>query len=164
MHDLLQNWEKKAEKDKKSNKQLLTKLQTKKGKGAVKLLPALHQEAFSHIDCRNCANCCKTISPRFKTPDIKRIARHLHLKESVFIETYLRLDEDGDFVVKNSPCPFLGPDNLCGIYEVRPGDCKNYPYTGRAEFIRHPKTTYKNSMVCPAVFFVLKKLQEATEI
>lgn len=160
MNDLIHQWKEKAQKDQKVNRRLLDKLQSKKGKKLEKHLPALHEEAFSHIDCRTCANCCKTISPRFKTPDIKRIARYLGMKESVFIETYLRLDEDGDYVVKNTPCPFLDDNNLCSIYEVRPGDCKNYPYTDSHEFVKYPKTSFQNSTICPAVFYVLKRLQE----
>ena len=83
-------------------------------------LPEFHEEAFQRIDCLQCANCCKNYSPRFKTPDIKRISRHLGLRESELIEQYLRLDEDGDYVVKTTPCPFLGADNYCSIYDVRP--------------------------------------------
>ncbi|GAA4318767.1 YkgJ family cysteine cluster protein [Compostibacter hankyongensis] len=160
MDGLLHNWQKKAQEKRKENKQFLQRLQTKKGKGVEKQLPALHEEAFSHIDCLQCAGCCKTISPRFKTPDIKRIARHLRLRESDFIETYLRLDEDGDYVVKQSPCPFLGADNYCSIYEARPGDCKNYPYTDSYDFLKHPNTTYQNTTICPAVYYVLERLKQ----
>lgn len=160
MDSRLQDWNKKAVAKQKENRQFLKKLQHKKGKGVEKYLPDLHEEAFSHIDCLKCAGCCKTISPRFKTPDIKRISKHMGLKESVFIETYLRLDEDGDYVVKSSPCPFLGADNYCSIYEVRPGDCRNYPYTDSHEFIKRPNTTYLNSTICPAVYYVLERLKE----
>jgi Fe-S-cluster containining protein len=160
MDSRLQDWNKKAVAKQKENRQFLKKLQHKKGKGVEKYLPDLHEEAFSHIDCLKCAGCCKTISPRFKTPDIKRISKHMGLKESVFIETYLRLDEDGDYVVKSSPCPFLGADNYCGIYGVRPGDCRNYPYTDSHEFIKRPNTTYLNSTICPAVYYVLERLKE----
>lgn len=160
MDGLLQDWETKALRKQKENGQFLAKLQHKKGKGVEKLLPELHEEAFSHIDCLKCAGCCKTISPRFKTPDIKRISKHLGMKESVFIETYLRLDEDGDYVVKKSPCPFLGADNYCGIYEARPGDCRNYPYTDSQEFIKRPRTTYLNATICPAVYYVLERLKQ----
>lgn len=160
MDSRLQDWKRKAVSKQKENRQFLQKLQHKKGKGVEKFLPDLHEEAFSHIDCLKCAGCCKTISPRFKTPDIKRISRHLGLKESVFIETYLRLDEDGDYVVKSVPCPFLGADNYCGIYEVRPGDCRNYPYTDSREFVKRPHTTYLNSTICPAVYYVLERLKE----
>jgi Fe-S-cluster containining protein len=159
MNHLLENWELKAKEKQKANKQFLQKLQTKRGKGVEKLLPELHEEAFSHIDCLQCAGCCKTISPRFKTPDIKRISKHLGLKESVFIETYLRLDEEGDYVVKRTPCPFLGADNYCGIYDVRPGDCENYPYTDSYDFFKRPNTTFLNSTICPAVYYVLERLK-----
>ncbi|WP_341835159.1 YkgJ family cysteine cluster protein [Chitinophaga pollutisoli] len=155
----LTDWEKKAKEAQKANKQFLQKMQTRKGKGAEKHLPELHDEAFAQIDCLQCAGCCKTISPRFKTPDIKRISKHLGLRESVFIETYLRLDEDGDYVVKRSPCPFLGPDNYCGIYDVRPGDCHNYPYTDSYDFFKRPNTTLLNSTICPAVYYVLERLK-----
>lgn len=160
MENLLQDWQKKADRKKKENRQFLKKLQHKKGRGVEKHLPALHEEAFSHIDCLSCAGCCKTISPRFKTPDIKRIARYLGLKESVFIETYLRLDEDGDYVVQHSPCPFLATDNHCSIYDVRPGDCRRYPYTDTDDFIKRPHTTFQNTLVCPAAYYVLERLKQ----
>ncbi|HEX6180550.1 MAG TPA: YkgJ family cysteine cluster protein [Chitinophagaceae bacterium] len=126
----------------------------------LKKLPDLHEEAFSNINCLECANCCKNYSPRFKTPDIKRISKHLGMKESVFIETYLRLDEDGDYVVRSTPCPFLGSDNFCGIYDVRPSDCARYPYTDEDVLLKRPQLTLKNSTVCPAVYYVLEKLAE----
>ena len=124
----------------------------------VKILPELHEEAFSKVNCLECANCCKNYSPRFKTPDIKRISKHLGMKEGVFIETYLRLDEDGDYVVKSSPCSFLGSDNYCSIYEVRPSDCARYPYTNEDVLIKRQQLTLKNSTVCPAVYYVLERL------
>ena len=126
----------------------------------LKTLPMLHDEAFSKINCLECAACCKNYSPRFKTPDIKRISKHLRLKESDFIEKYLRLDEDGDYVVKSKPCPFLGPDNYCSIYEVRPSDCERFPYTDEDVFIKRTHITLKNAEFCPIVRHVLDRLIE----
>ena len=124
----------------------------------LKALPALHQEAFAKINCLDCAACCKNYSPRFKTPDIKRISKHLQLKESDLIEKYLRLDEDGDYVVKSTPCPFLASDNYCSIYAVRPSDCERFPYTDEDVFIKRQNLTLKNSTFCPIVDYVLDKL------
>lgn len=124
------------------------------------LLPALHEEAFSKIDCLQCANCCKNYSPRFKMPDIKRIAKRFRMKESVFIQTYLKMDEDGDYVVTSHPCPFLGADNYCSIYEDRPRDCARYPYTDEDVLLKQPNLTLKNATVCPAVFYVMERLLE----
>ncbi|RYG37359.1 MAG: YkgJ family cysteine cluster protein [Chitinophagaceae bacterium] len=131
----------------------------KANKNAVlKALPELHEKAFARIDCLSCAACCKNYSPRFKTPDIKRISRHLKMKESGFIEKYLVLDEDGDYVVPAKPCPFLGADNACSIYEVRPSDCARFPYTDEDVLIKRKNITLKNATFCPAVVFVLDEL------
>jgi Fe-S-cluster containining protein len=159
--ELLHNWEKKSAEKQKQYKNFLQRADKNK---VLKQLPDLHEEAFTHVDCLQCANCCKTYSPRFKTPDIKRISKHLKLKEGDFIEKYLRLDSDGDYVVKQSPCPFLGSDNYCSIYEVRPSDCERFPYTDEDVILKRMNITLKNSTFCPAVFYVLEKLQAAIKI
>lgn len=155
--DALHNWQKKSKEKQKQFKSFLEK--TDKNK-VLKALPVLHEEAFEKIDCLQCAACCKNYSPRFKTPDVKRISKHLGMKESVFIESFLRVDEDGDFVVKSSPCPFLGEDNFCSIYDVRPSDCQRFPYTDEDVIIKRQKLTLKNSTFCPITFYVLDKLTE----
>lgn len=152
---LLQNWEKKSAEHQKLYKNWLSRADKNK---VLKRLPQLHEEAFERIDCLQCANCCKNYSPRFKTPDIKRISKHLGLKESVFIDTYLNLDSDGDYVVRSTPCPFLGTDNYCSIYDKRPSDCQRFPYTDEDVLIKRPLITLKNSSFCPAVYYVLEKL------
>lgn len=152
---ILDNWQKQSAAHQKQYKQLLQRVDKNK---VLKQLPDLHEEAFEHVDCLACANCCKNYSPRFKTPDIKRISKHLKMRESEFIDTYLRLDEEGDYVVKSSPCPFLGSDNYCSIYEHRPSDCSRFPYTDEDVLLKRPQITLKNSTFCPAVYYVLEKL------
>jgi len=153
--EILNNWEKKSGERQKLYKQFLQKADRNK---VLKQLPELHEEAFSRIDCLQCANCCKNYSPRFKTPDIKRISKHLKMKESDFIETYLKVDEDGDFVARSTPCPFLGADNFCSIYENRPSDCHRFPYTDEDVFIKRQQLTLKNSSFCPITYYVLERL------
>ncbi len=154
----LEGWRKRSEEHQKQYKQLLQRVDKNK---VLKQLPRLHEEAFEKIDCLQCANCCKNHSPRFKTPDIKRISKYLGMKEGAFIDTYLKLDEEGDYVVRSKPCPFLGADNACNIYEERPSDCARYPYTDEDVIIKRPQLTLKNSLVCPIVHYVLEKLDEA---
>ncbi len=151
----LNDWEKKSAEHTKQYKNFLQRADKNK---ILKQLPKLHEEAFKKIDCLKCAACCKNYSPRFKTPDIKRISKHLKLKESFFIDTYLELDNDGDYVSKTSPCPFLGDDNYCNIYDERPSDCHRFPYTDEDVLLKRPAITLKNITFCPAVFFVLEKL------
>jgi Fe-S-cluster containining protein len=124
----------------------------------LRRLPDLHAEAIRQVNCLECANCCKNYSPRFKTPDIKRISRHLKLRESEFIEKYLTVDEDGDFVVNAKPCPFLGADNFCSIYDQRPSDCRRFPYTDEDVLFKRPALTAKNASFCPIVSKVLERL------
>jgi len=153
--DILRNWEKKSAEHQKLYSRFLDKADRNE---VLKLLPDLHAAAFEKNDCLQCAACCKNYSPRFKTPDIKRISRHLNLKEGVFIEKFLKLDDEGDYVVQSSPCPFLGADNHCSVYEVRPSDCERFPYTDEDVLIRRKKLTLTNSGFCPIVYFVLEKL------
>jgi Fe-S-cluster containining protein len=155
--ELLHNWEKKSAEHQKQYKNFLQRANKNK---VLKQLPTLHEEAFKKIDCLQCANCCRNYSPRFKTPDIKRISKYLKMKEGDFIETYLRLDEDGDYVAKSAPCPFLGNGNLCSIYENRPSDCHRFPYTDEDVIIKRQSLTLKNSTFCPIVYYVLEGLMK----
>lgn len=154
--DILKNWQKKSGEHSKLYKQYLQRANKNM---VLKQLPALHEEAFEQVDCLSCANCCKNYSPRFKTPDVKRIARYLGMRESVFIDTYLKVDEEGDFVVKSSPCPFLNlNDNTCTIYDERPSDCRRFPYTDEDIIIKRQNLTLKNAGFCPITYYVLEKL------
>jgi Fe-S-cluster containining protein len=151
------NWLQTSKEHQKAYKRMLEKGNKNK---MLKALPDLHEEAFSKIDCLECANCCKNYSPRFKQPDIKRIAKVLKLKEGELVDRYLKLDSDGDYVVKQSPCPFLAEDNTCNIYDDRPSDCRRYPYTDEDVLLKRVQLTLKNSTVCPATHAVLEKLLE----
>ncbi|MBU6176960.1 MAG: YkgJ family cysteine cluster protein, partial [Bacteroidetes bacterium] len=94
---LLVNWEKKSAERQKIYKQFLQRVSKNE---VLKRQGVFHEEAFDKVDCLSCANCCKGYSPRFKTPDIKRISKRLGLKEGVFIENYLKEDQDGDFILQ----------------------------------------------------------------
>lgn len=145
-----------AKEKQKAFKRLLTKGNFKV---MLKALPALHEEAFEKIDCLSCAACCKNYSPRFKQPDIKRIAKRLRIKEGELVARYLKLDEDNDYVLQQEPCPFLAADNTCNIYEDRPSDCRRYPYTDEDVFLKRTNITLKNATFCPIAFQVLERLE-----
>lgn len=121
------------------------------------------EEVFAEFDCLTCANCCKTTGPLFTDGDIERIARHLNMRPGSFTETYLRIDEDGDFVLQSVPCTFLGEDNRCSIYDVRPKACREYPHTHqkRQHSILH--LTEKNIAICPATEKIVQKVMEAVK-
>ena len=144
----------------KENKKLIQNLKKKKPKDLDQVTSELHDEVFTRIDCLDCANCCKSISPIITDKDIQRIARHLKMKPSAFVDTYLNLDHEHDYVFRSQPCPFLGPDHYCNLYSVRPKACAEYPHTDRKKFVQLLNLSLKNTSICPAVtevFIGLKK-------
>ncbi len=143
-----------------ANKDFLKKLRAKAPKDLDDKFHILHDEAFRKIDCLTCANCCKTTSPIFIDVDVDRIAKHLKMSPSAFSEKYLKVDEDNFQVLKTSPCAFLGDDNFCHIYDVRPRACREYPHTNRKRMSQILDITLENTLVCPAVEQIVDKLKE----
>jgi Fe-S-cluster containining protein len=160
MQDQINNLPKLAEDRHKENKAFFTKLKKKPPKQLDYIMQELHEEEFERTDCLKCANCCKTTGPLFTAKDIARIAKHFRLKEQQFIKTYLRLDEDKDYVLKNVPCTFLGTDNYCSIYEVRPKACREFPHTDRKKFQQISDLTLKNVAMCPAAFNIVEAMKK----
>jgi len=118
-----------------------------------------HEQEFKKMDCLSCANCCKTTSPIFRDADIRRISKHLRMKEAQFISTYLKMDDESDYVLQKSPCSFLGSDNKCDIYEVRPLACREYPHTDRKNMFQILELTVENTLICPAVARIAQKIK-----
>lgn len=160
MQDQLNDLPKLAQDKYKENKAFFKKLKQKPPKNLDYLMQELHDDAFSEIDCLKCANCCKTTGPLFTNKDIERISKHLRLKPFDFIANYLRVDSDNDYVLQKVPCAFLGADNYCSIYDVRPKACREYPHTNRRKFHQITNITLKNVPVCPAVFKIVEKLKK----
>jgi uncharacterized protein len=143
------------------NKKFLNGLKKKDARKLDDVFHSMHEQVFQEFDCLDCANCCKTTSPIFYQNDIERLAKSMRLKPGDFIERYLRVDEDKDFVLQSSPCPFLGADNYCAVYEHRPKACREYPHTNRKKMVQIMDLTYKNTLVCPAVFEMVERIKKA---
>jgi Fe-S-cluster containining protein len=145
---------------KKENRIFFDKLKRTKPKNLDHQFHTLHEEVFEEIDCLACANCCKTTSPIFYNRDIERLAKHFRIKPGEFIDKYLRIDEDKDYVLRQAPCPFLGSDNYCSVYESRPNACREYPHTDRKRMEQILDLTYRNTLVCPAVLEITERLKK----
>ncbi|EMC44468.1 YkgJ family cysteine cluster protein [Streptococcus mutans] len=144
----------------KEHRKFLATLKKKAPKNLDKIVQEVHTEVFREIDCTKCANCCKILGPLFTESDISRIAKHFRMRLSVFEDMYLRVDEDNDKVFKSMPCPFLGEDNLCSIYDIRPKACREFPHTDRKKIYQINHLTIQNTLICPAVYLFVEKLQE----
>ncbi|MEM1318882.1 MAG: YkgJ family cysteine cluster protein [Bacteroidota bacterium] len=157
----LDAFRKQAQDRRKPNKVFLKRLKKRPPKHLDQQVQELHDEVFEELDCLDCANCCKTTSPIFLPKDIERLARHFRQRPAEFIEQHLYLDKEGDYVLHQAPCPFLGPDNYCSVYESRPRACREYPHTNRKRFQQILDLTYRNTQVCPAVLEIVERLKAA---
>jgi len=98
---------------------------------------------------------------KFSDEDVMRIARHFDMDTDEFVKTYLEPDEeDGPYKVRGKPCPFLGDDDRCGIYDVRPTVCREYPHTDKEGFTFRTMGVANNALACPAVFWIVEEMKK----
>jgi Fe-S-cluster containining protein len=156
----LEEFNKQALLKKNENQSFLKALKRKSPKNLDDLFHTSHELTFEQTDCLSCANCCKTTSPIFYQRDIERAAKSLRIKPGAFIDKYLKVDEDEDYVLKQSPCAFLDDDNYCLIYNDRPAACREYPHTDRKRMVQILDLTYRNTLVCPAVLKIVEEVKK----
>tara|TARA_R110002049_G_scaffold33535_13_gene110443 strand:+ start:11710 stop:12204 length:495 start_codon:yes stop_codon:yes gene_type:complete len=159
MEDIIKQLPKKAKEKQNENKKFFTKLKKKTPKNLDYVMQELHTNEFEKTDCLNCANCCKTTGPLFTNSDVERIAKHFRQKPQQFISEYLRVDEENDYVLQSVPCSFLGADNYCSIYDVRPKACREFPHTDRKKFQQISSLTLKNVAICPAAYNIVEEMK-----
>lgn len=117
-------------------------------------------EVWEHIDCRTCANCCRSQYPTFSRPEMQRIAAYLGLTAEELCRRYLTSDGgSGKYITRELPCPFL-EGTLCTIYDVRPVVCAGYPHLQR-NFRSRLWQNIDNAAVCPIVYNVLEALKQS---
>ena len=160
MNTILDNLPKEAKDKHIENKKYFDKLKKKTPKNLDYVMEDLHNAEFKKMDCLKCANCCKTTGPLFTDADIERVSKYLRQKPQKFIEQYLRIDEDRDYVLQSVPCTFLDTENACLIYDVRPKACREFPHTDRKKFQQITDLTLKNVAICPAAFNIVEEMKK----
>lgn len=145
--------------DAEAYKKFFRKLEKTKPRTLDRLFHERHEAEFEKMDCLSCANCCKTTSPIFRDVDIERLAKHMRMKALDFVKSYLQVDEDGDYVLREAPCAFLEEDNSCSVYSVRPQACRQYPHTDRKNMFQILKITSENALICPAVARITQQIK-----
>lgn len=156
----IENLKERAEKEAPKTKAFFQKLKKRPPTKLDDIVQELHEQVFEKIDCLECANCCKTISPIITDRDIDRMAKALRIRPSELIDRHLHMDSDGDYVYNSQPCPFLMADNYCSIYESRPKACREYPHTDRRKFDQLLNLTLKNTYVCPAAYSIVEQMKK----
>ena len=160
MDEELQNLPQRAKDKHNENKKFFKNLRKKPPKNLDYLMQELHADEFEKTDCLTCANCCKTTGPLFTDKDVTRISKFFKMKEQSFIDMYIRIDEENDYVLQIVPCTFLGADNYCSIYDVRPKACREFPHTDRKKFQQISNLTMKNVAICPAAFNIVEEMKK----
>lgn len=156
----LEKYKNLAQQKQAEHRKFLATLKKKAPKNLDKIVQEVHQEVFQEIDCTKCANCCKSLGPLFTEADIQHISKHFKMKMPAFENMFLQVDEDGDKIFQSMPCPFLGDDNLCSIYDVRPKACREFPHTDRKKIYQINQLTLKNTLICPAAYLFVEKLKD----
>lgn len=159
MKKIIADWKKNAKKRSDKNFIFIRSLKLRDSEPVDALAKELHEEAFRKIDCLQCGNCCKHSSPKLIKSDMGRISEHLKISIKEFKNQYLRQDEDGDWFMKTKPCPFLGDENRCSIYEIRPKDCHEFPHTQKKYFASRSYGHSENTELCPAVYYIVEEMK-----
>jgi Fe-S-cluster containining protein len=149
-----------AELDYAKNKDWASKIKRKPPGRLDEQFSDAHDAVFEEIDCLQCAHCCKTTSPMVTARDVDRLAKGLRIRPSELIEKYL-LADGAEYVMNAAPCPFLGADNYCSVYDHRPTACREYPHTNRRRMVQIMDLSLNNTLVCPAVARIFRMLRDS---
>ncbi len=167
---LLDKHKKNFKKNKKTYKKFLKKFDDKYVPEIAKFAAEAEKKAWAKVDCLDCGNCCKKMTPTFIDADIKRISKHLKMTEAAFKKKWIEREEpepdgtQGDLINKSRPCQFLNlEDNKCSIYEVRPADCAEFPHFQKKTFEDQNETYMQNLKFCPATYEFVKKVKKLVE-
>lgn len=92
------------------------------------------------FECKICGNCCRDVIVIITYDDVKRweIERRWDILSEVrlLIDPVQKIELPVFFKsARDHVCPFLSDANRCNIYPTRPGICKDFPVTGRADKI-----------------------------
>lgn len=112
------------------------------------------------IDCRQCANCCRSLDVYLVEDDARRLADGLMISldevETRYVdrEAAAEVDEWGKFRAR--PCAFLD-GKLCSVYDHRPESCRLYPVF-TPDFRWTLEDTIEGASLCPIIYNVLSEL------
>lgn len=147
--DIVEDWRLNAERRDDDNFAFLRSL--KLHNDCDEVASQLHEQAFQIVDCTRCANCCKALQIQLDDEDIEQISERLNTTPGELIGQYLKQGDDGAFTVRERPCPFLGEDDHCTIYEVSPTVCREYPYTNKEGLAFRTMGIANSALTCPSI-------------
>ena len=132
---------------------------------AERRIRPLAEQIEESIDCRTCANCCKVATVRLAERDVVKLAKYLRTTPASFVRDFAEITDEGMILRRNSSgCVFLS-GNDCTVYDVRPGNCADFPHTVRGEgsFLSRMWEFTDRACYCPIVYETLETLKRETD-
>jgi uncharacterized protein len=127
----------------------------------------LASEVQAHMDCTQCANCCRYSEVSITPFDINRIAEYLGTTPAEIVRLYTKEDPEGPALrlLKNSQdgCVFLD-GNLCMIYDARPQTCRTFPHVavGEHSLGARPSSIGRWAALCPIIYNAIEEYKHLT--
>lgn len=93
-----------------------------------------YQRAPLRFECTGCGACCTggtDHTVELNPTEHHALRKYLRLSPAWFRRRYLERAADGEYGIRlnaDGRCPFLGRDNRCRVYPVRPRQCRTYPW------------------------------------
>ncbi|RAP32665.1 hypothetical protein DID77_04295 [Candidatus Marinamargulisbacteria bacterium SCGC AG-439-L15] len=87
-------------------------------------------QILNAFECQQTGNCCRADGYVYaNAKEIERMATHLEIDVSTFMARYVKTENGWTLIsdLSHRPTCFLREDGGCGIYEVRPKQCRTYP-------------------------------------
>ena len=122
-----------------------------------KIVHRLHAQITRQIDCASCGNCCRCLTAKVTEDEIAILAQLKNISPEDYQTAYCE-EEFGKIYFKNLPCQHLDGEK-CGVYENRPEECKQFPYTAKDGFISRLYGMIEFYAICPIVFNLMEQLK-----
>lgn len=146
--------------DNKENRKFMDFLKNKDEAEIETLVKLIVKEVKSQINCQQCGNCCKNRIIDITKSEADAISLYLGEEPNEFWKENTKYFE-GDPVLSKHPCPFLNKTE-CTLGDLKPEDCKKYPYFFESKFAQCMHTPILAYPICPIVYNVLERLKTLT--
>ncbi|MFL5741247.1 MAG: YkgJ family cysteine cluster protein [Flavisolibacter sp.] len=143
-------------------RRFLTKSENNPHKDLEAFANKAETEVWQEVNCLECSNCCRTMTPTYTFKDLQKISKHLNMTISQLKAKWLYKNREGEWMNVSTPCQFLDrKTNLCTIYEVRPADCAEFPHLNKRKITDYIHIHKQNVHHCPATFKWVQKLMDS---
>lgn len=105
--------------------------------------------------CTRCGKCCQGPEPGYvevTRAEVERIAAHLGIPLETFGRRYLRRVKGNKVSLteqQNGDCVFWKRGEGCSVYEVRPTQCRTFPFW--PEVVESPESWEEQREMCPGM-------------